>query len=109
MVFETGIFASQAIWLWRVRHIRSAAKKAGMKYDEYVSQHPSIKLPRCESSETFVDVETGPDSNTREKAKTTENTSTAVIIEDKATETAGVTEQLPQLPPAAVTKTSWSG
>lgn len=57
MVLETGIFASQAVWLWRVRHVRREAKKAGMSYDEYTSKHPSKKLPRSESAETIVDVE----------------------------------------------------
>ncbi|XPS68774.1 hypothetical protein M3J09_001058 [Ascochyta lentis] len=57
MFLETGIFASQAIWLWRVRHIRREAKKAGKTYDEYVAEHPSKKLPSSQSSETVVDVE----------------------------------------------------
>ncbi|KAF2029136.1 hypothetical protein EK21DRAFT_68206, partial [Setomelanomma holmii] len=57
MVLETGIFASQAIWLWRVRHVRREAKKAGMTYDEYVNKHPSKKLLRSESVETIVDIE----------------------------------------------------
>tara|TARA_R110002003_G_scaffold124_6_gene11243 strand:- start:4779 stop:5381 length:603 start_codon:yes stop_codon:yes gene_type:complete len=57
MVLETGIFASQAVWLWRVRHVRREAKKAGMSYDAYINKHPSKKLPRSESSETIVDVE----------------------------------------------------
>ncbi|UPX10591.1 uncharacterized protein EKO05_0001242 [Ascochyta rabiei] len=57
MLLETGIFASQAIWLWRVRHIRQEAKKAGKTYDEYVAEHPSKNLPKSESTETVVDVE----------------------------------------------------
>ena len=57
MLLETGIFASQAVWLWRVRHIRKEAKKAGKTYDEYVAENPSKKIPRSESSETVVDVE----------------------------------------------------
>jgi hypothetical protein len=56
MVLETGIFASQAIWLWRVRHIRREAKAAGQTYDEYVAANPSKRL-RSESTETVVDVE----------------------------------------------------
>jgi hypothetical protein len=107
MVLETGIFASQAIWLWRVRHIRAAAKKAGMSYDEYIEKHPSsVKLPRCGSEETFVDVETGPQSDT-EKAKTTEETDAAVTA--TATENLATTEDIPRLPPTAVMKTSSSG
>ena len=57
MLLETGIFASQAIWLWRVRHVRREAKKAGKTYDEYIAENPSKKIPRPESSETVVDVE----------------------------------------------------
>lgn len=57
MVLETGIFASQAFWLWRVRHVRREAKKAGMTYDEYIVENPSKKLPRSDSTETVVDVE----------------------------------------------------
>jgi hypothetical protein len=59
MVLETGIFVSQAVWLWRVRKERSEAKKAGLSYDEYVAKHPEKKLPRSMSTETFVDVEAG--------------------------------------------------
>ncbi|KAJ4299916.1 hypothetical protein N0V90_005163 [Kalmusia sp. IMI 367209] len=58
MTLETGIFLSQAIWLWRVRHIRREAKKLGMTYDEYIDTHPSKKLSRTDSLET-VDVEVG--------------------------------------------------
>ncbi|KAJ4984439.1 hypothetical protein SVAN01_10074 [Stagonosporopsis vannaccii] len=57
MLLETGIFMSQAIWLWRVRHIRREAKKAGKTYDEYVTENPSKKIPRSESSETVADLE----------------------------------------------------
>lgn len=57
MLLETGIFASQAIWLWRVRHVRKEAKQAGKTYDEYVATNPSKKIPRSESSETVADVE----------------------------------------------------
>jgi hypothetical protein len=56
MALETGIFVSQAIWLWRVRHVRKEAKKAGKTYDEYVKENQGKKLPRCGSEETFVDV-----------------------------------------------------
>ena len=57
MLLETGIFASQAVWLWRVRHIRREAKKAGKTYDEYVAENPSEKPLRSKSSGTVVDVE----------------------------------------------------
>jgi hypothetical protein len=110
LVLETGIFFSQAIWLYRVRHIRAAAKKAGMSYDEYVATHPSVKLPRCESSETFVDIETGHQLDgtytCTEKAETTEDKCAAVTT---ASDAAGMTEEIPRLPPPAVTKTSLCG
>jgi hypothetical protein len=57
MVLETGIFASQVVWLWRVREERAEAKKAGITYDEYVAKHPEKGLKRSISTETFVDVE----------------------------------------------------
>lgn len=67
MVLETGIFASQAVWLWRVRHERREAKKTGMSYDEYVAKHPEKKLPRSMSTETFVDVEAGHQTEKQEE------------------------------------------
>jgi hypothetical protein len=57
MALETGIFLSQAIWLWRVRHIRREAKKHGKTYDEYVAEHPSEKLPRSGPDAAMDDVE----------------------------------------------------
>ncbi|KAF2703763.1 PQ-loop-domain-containing protein [Pleomassaria siparia CBS 279.74] len=57
MSLELGIFISQIIWLWRVRHVRRAAKQAGMSYDEYIAANPSKKLSRFESTETVSDVE----------------------------------------------------
>ena len=71
MLLETGIFASQAIWLWRVRHVRKEAKKAGKTYDEYVAENPSKKIPRSESSETIVDVEACYESQSRDSATET--------------------------------------
>lgn len=59
MVLEMGIIISQLIWLWRVRHVRREAKKAGMTYDEYVAAHPSKKLSRSPSSDSIADVEAG--------------------------------------------------
>jgi hypothetical protein len=59
MFLELGIFLSQGIWLWRVRHVRREAKKAGKTYDEYVEQHPSKKLRPSASSESIVDLEAG--------------------------------------------------
>lgn len=49
MALETGIFLSHAIWLWRVRHVRREAKKAGQTYDEFVALHPSLRLNRSSS------------------------------------------------------------
>ncbi|KAF2175763.1 hypothetical protein K469DRAFT_609544, partial [Zopfia rhizophila CBS 207.26] len=60
LFLECGIFASQFIWLWRVRHVRHEAKKAGKTFDEYVAENPSKKLKRSESSETVADVEAYP-------------------------------------------------
>lgn len=65
MVLETGIFISQAIWLWRVRHVRREAKKAGKTYDEYIADNRSKDIPRSDSSETFVDVEACHESHCR--------------------------------------------
>jgi hypothetical protein len=59
MALETGIFLSQGIWLWRVRHVRKEAKKEGMTYDEYISIHPSKKLARSGPSAAVPDVEAG--------------------------------------------------
>ena len=59
MFLELGIFLSQGIWLWRVRHVRSEAKQVGKTYDEYIDQHPSKKLRPSASSESVVDVEAG--------------------------------------------------
>lgn len=96
MVLETGIFASHAIWLWRVRHTRAAAKKAGKSYDEYVAEHPEKKLPHCESSETFVvDVEAGGETKSSE-------TCTEKMGESPVT--GGAPEAQVQAPPPAVVK-----
>lgn len=59
MVLEIGIFGSQFIWLWRVRHVRRAAKKAGKTYDEYVAEHPSKRFAHSESSDSIPDIEAG--------------------------------------------------
>ncbi|KAF2469496.1 uncharacterized protein BDR25DRAFT_229205, partial [Lindgomyces ingoldianus] len=64
MSLETGIFLSHWIWLWRVRHIRREAKKAGVSYDEYIARHPFKKLRRSDSVDVIADVEACPvDSN----------------------------------------------
>jgi uncharacterized membrane protein len=38
LFLECGIFASQMIWLFRFRHTRREAKKAGLTFDEYVDK-----------------------------------------------------------------------
>jgi hypothetical protein len=53
MVLETGIFVSQAVWMWRMREVRRQAKKLGLTYDEYVAKCPQ----RSMSEDTAVDVE----------------------------------------------------
>lgn len=63
MFLEMGIFISQAVWLWRVRHVRREAKKAGKTYDEYIAENPSKKLARSESSDSIEDVEAGHDKS----------------------------------------------
>jgi hypothetical protein len=87
LFLELGIFISQFIWLWRVRHVRRAAKKAGKSYDEYIAENPSKKLERSESTET-VDVEAGhrekkesvPSVTPLEKCVTKTETSTAEVV-----------------------------
>lgn len=111
MVLETGIFASQAIWLWRVRHVRREAKKAGMTYDQYVAQYPSKKLPQSDSQETVVDVEACHES--KEPAAYPEKVD-ASLADAQDTESAAsyatskptmLAQDPPQKPPAALTKT----
>jgi hypothetical protein len=101
MVLETGIFASQAIWLWRVRHVRREAKQAGLSYDEFVAKYPSKKLPRSESSETIVDVEAchNKDKENIHKEDHDDSMSASSTI-------VGVDEdvEVPQVPPKAVIK-----
>jgi hypothetical protein len=83
MVLETGIFVSQAVWLWRVRRVRGEAKRVGLSYDEYVAEHPEKKLPRSMSSETFVDVEAGCQEEQRDDEKS------GVVKEEVDEEAAG--------------------
>ena len=84
MLLETGIFASQAIWLWRVRHIRREAKKAGKTYDEYVAENPPEKFPRSELSGTIVDVEACHEPST--------NTSISEQVKDRSIKSAIATD-----------------
>jgi hypothetical protein len=72
IALETGIFVSQGIWLWRVRHVRKEAKALGLGYDEYVKRFPE-KIPKSVSEESVVDVEAQremePSSDTRVEEK----------------------------------------
>jgi hypothetical protein len=59
IVLETGIFISQAIWLWRFRHVRHEAKKCGKTFDKFVAEHPSKQLTGSGPSTSMVDLEGG--------------------------------------------------
>ncbi|RMZ69584.1 pq loop repeat [Pyrenophora seminiperda CCB06] len=111
MVLETGIFASQAIWLWRVRHIRRAAKKVGKTYDEYIAENTK-KIPRSDSAETIVDVEAArekdtTDARSEKTAVTTEECNTGSETEWNADSTRMTVKQALdalEAPPAATLK-----
>lgn len=106
MVLETGIFISQAIWLWRVRHVRREAKKAGMTYDEYIAQHPSKKLPSSASAETVVDVEacnTAPDTYSEKVAVQSAETLCTPALADTSS-SAGPGKDSVQVPAEVVLK-----
>jgi hypothetical protein len=45
LLLEIGIFGSQILWLYRTRHIRRLAKKAGKTYDEYVAEEVNCVDP----------------------------------------------------------------
>ncbi|CAO2654095.1 Nn.00g108280.m01.CDS01 [Neocucurbitaria sp. VM-36] len=115
MVLETGIFLSQAIWLWRVRHIRCEAKKAGQTYDQYITKHPSKKLPRSDSQETVVDVEACHESKESNTYSEKIDTTTSVNNDCSNGQNCHLTpntarlEEGPQRPPVAVVKSSGSG
>lgn len=87
MTLETGIFLSQAIWLWRVRHVRREAKKLNMTYDEYVKAYPSKKLERTDSSETIADIEAAHAEKPQlsETSVVDQSTSTNTHEEDQGT------------------------
>lgn len=53
MALETGIFVSQAVWMWRVCETRKKAKMAGLSYDDYVAKFPE----RSMSAELVRDLE----------------------------------------------------
>ncbi|PVI05368.1 PQ-loop-domain-containing protein [Periconia macrospinosa] len=79
MTLETGIFLSHAIWLWRVRHVRREAKKAGQTYDEFVAKHPSMRHDRSSSPSdpSAQDVEAGHHQTTK---------STETLVQDNKPE-----------------------
>ncbi|KAF2492676.1 hypothetical protein BU16DRAFT_620030 [Lophium mytilinum] len=45
LLLELGIFASHISWLYRTRHIRRLAKKAGKTYDEYMADQRETAEP----------------------------------------------------------------
>lgn len=107
MVLETGIFISQAIWLWRVRHIRREAKKAGLTYDEYVAENPSRKFPRSDSAETVVDIEAcAPTHSSEACTEKTAGQSVETLCTRVQAETpiSGTDADSLQVPPNAVIK-----
>src|SRR4051812_14955389 len=116
MVLETGIFASQAIWLWRVRHIRRAAKKVGKTYDEYVAEN-NKKIPRSDSAETIVDVEAAREKDTSDAcSEKTAVASQECTVDSNAELDADATPMTVkqaldalQAPPEAILKPSGSG
>ena len=98
MALETGIFLSQAIWLWRVRHVRREAKKAGKTYDEYVAEHPSKMLTRSNTTETVVDLEAGHDNTVSTEAlaspgKSAEKPTTHATVNEGEITTAEVVDE----------------
>ncbi|EOA84512.1 uncharacterized protein SETTUDRAFT_20051 [Exserohilum turcica Et28A] len=113
MLLETGIFASQAIWLWRVRHVRHEAKKAGKTYDEYIAENPCKKLPHSDSSETFVDVEAGHEkrspSTCTEAPAASENEHTTTTPTDETRTTQEPSPAPLQAPPPALLQPSGPG
>ncbi|KAI2486183.1 pq loop repeat protein [Pyrenophora tritici-repentis] len=116
MALEAGIFASQAVWLWRVRHIRRAAKKVGKTYDEYVAESTK-KIPRSDSTETMVDVEAAREKDTADARSektvvaTQDSTtgSNAELDDDSTSMTVKQALDALQAPPAATLKASGSG
>ncbi|KAF1945585.1 hypothetical protein EJ02DRAFT_431382 [Clathrospora elynae] len=115
MVLETGIFASHAIWLWRVRYIRAEAAKAGKTYDEYVAENPNKKLSHSESTDTFVDVERGLEkasaAHNEKVDDVTKQDGAAVAASEDTTANVVVesTQETLEHPPKAVVKASGSG
>jgi hypothetical protein len=91
MVLETGIFVSQAVWMWRVREVRGEAKRAGLTYDEYVAKG------EVRSMSEATDVEAG-----RWDEKKSEDTRTETA--KSGLDTAGVAGNVLQPPPAVVVK-----
>jgi hypothetical protein len=104
MVLETGIFASQAIWLWRVRHVRREAKKAGKTYDAYIAENPSKNLPWSESSETIVDVEACHEPKGQDDTASAKATIDSKEKPDAVSETGNVGGKAPPTPHVIIQK-----
>lgn len=100
MALETGIFVSQAVWMWRMRDVRREAKKAGLTYDEYVAKHPERSI----STATIVDVEAQREDEKREYAEVRhENDGKNAAIKEPGAQ--DVKKEALQVPPNAVVKT----
>jgi hypothetical protein len=96
MVLETGIFLSQAVWLWRVRGVRREAKRAGVGYDEFVKAHPDkAGVPGSRGDKGVVDVEAGVGGVMEEKEGDLESRRTTF-------ETTRSGDSVVREPPAAV-------
>ena len=56
LFLELGIFTSQFVWLYRTRHTRHAAKKAGKTYDEYMAATSDPSRPGTAGTTDIVGV-----------------------------------------------------
>jgi hypothetical protein len=80
IALEAGIFVSQAIWLYRIRHVRREAKKAGKSYDQFIAEHPGKNIAVSEAGSSTVDLEAGARDTGRETAVHSEESSKAPSI-----------------------------
>jgi hypothetical protein len=105
IALETGIFVSQAVWLWRVRHVRKEAKARGLSYDEYVERFPEKKLVKTVSQESVLDVEACRTEVTSEAKEygCADKSEVANEAEHKASGLAATDVEL-QMPPVALVK-----
>jgi hypothetical protein len=102
IALETGIFVSQGIWLWRVRHVRKEAKLRGLSYDEFVQMFPEKGRGESVSGESVVegDLEACRGKETNEKTLQCEKQE---VANDNGAAASGLEAGL-QLPPAALIK-----